>query len=100
MIAFTRRKIGAAAALVLLIAALAVSFVVYKSSFSVSGSPVTDKVVFSGDMAWNDEMIYDYRGYRYSVTENVIPPWFVGRKIAVAGWNGPRGGLYEVYSVK
>lgn len=79
---------------------LAVSLGVYRLNFTVSGSPVTGKVVFPEAMSWNYSLIYNYKDFDYSVTRNVIPSESVGRKIGTAGWNGPAGGLYDIYSIK
>jgi hypothetical protein len=71
----------------------------YKYTYKVSGTPVTDSVVFSDAMAWSDILKYDYNGYDYTVSKEVIPSTLVDTKITTAVWNGG-GELYEVYSIK
>jgi hypothetical protein len=66
-----------------------VAFVIYEFAFSITGTPTSDKVVFSDAMEWNYQLIYTYHGHDYSVTKNIIPPSFVGWKIETEGWNGP-----------
>lgn len=82
------------------IAAVAFSFAVHKLTFVVTGSPVTEKIIFPNALPWNYSLIYNYKDYDYSVTRMIIPPDEVDQKIDTAAWNGPQGERYDVYSIK
>jgi hypothetical protein len=95
-----KKLLIAVATLVLLIS---VFLIIFGLTFSVTGTPASNKVVFTDAMAWNDVLRYDYRGYDYTVTKNVVPPALVGRKLTVAVWfptTNESGGAYDGYAVK
>lgn len=75
------------------------AFFIYKLNYTVRGTHVTETIVFADAMQWNDILNYNYNGYNYTVTKNVLRNDQVGEKIAVAAWNGG-GQMYNVYSVK
>ena len=78
----------------------AIIFMIYRFTFSVTGTPVTDKVIYPDAMAWDYVLLYNYKGYDYSVTKNVIPSNLIDKKITYAGWNTVGGEGYDVYSIK
>lgn len=92
-----KRKIFIAAISIII---LFVILFIYTLTFSITGKPVTEKVVFPDAMAWNYKLVLIYKGYNYSVTDNVIPSSLIDRKLDTLQWNGVGGEGYDIYSIK
>lgn len=95
-----RKKICIISASIIII--FSVLITILGLTLSITGWPVTNKVVFASAAPWNTYLRYDYKGYDYSVTNNVVPPILVGRKIGWAIWNGSinSNDAYEMYTIK